>query len=139
MPPGRTEPEENNLTPAEWKVMKVVWRHRFRGCAARDVYTETAKTEGWAPTTTKSILRRLVEKGHLTARPVGNSHLYEPAGSALKSLLAAADNLLNNMLEGTSGLVISHMLEKSRLTDDELARLRDLIDERTRPEGPGKS
>ncbi|MFM7131502.1 MAG: BlaI/MecI/CopY family transcriptional regulator [bacterium] len=131
MAPARNESGENGLTPAEWKVMKVVWRHRYRGCAARDVYTETAKTEGWAPTTTKSILRRLVEKGHLTARPVGNSHLYEPAGSALKSLLAAADNLLANMLEGTTGLVITHMLEKSRLSDDELARLRQLIDDRT--------
>ena len=138
MAPARPEPEENNLTPAEWKVMKVVWRHRYRGCAARDVYTETAKTEGWAPTTTKSILRRLVDKGHLTARPVGNSHLYEPAGSALKSLLAAADTLLNNMLEGTSGLVISHMLEKSRLTDQELANLRNLIDQRTRNDQPGQ-
>lgn len=131
MAPARNESEENGLTPAEWKVMKVVWRHRYRGCAARDVYTETAKTEGWAPTTTKSILRRLVDKGHLIARPVGNSHLYEPAGSALKSLLAAADSLLANMLEGTTGLVITHMLEKSRLTDDELARLRQLIDDRT--------
>lgn len=131
MAPARNESEENGLTPAEWKVMKVVWRHRYRGCAARDVYTETAKTEGWAPTTTKSILRRLVEKGHLNARPVGNSHLYEPAGSALKSLLAAADNLLANMLEGTMGLVITHMVEKSRLSDDELARLRQLIDDRT--------
>lgn len=131
MAPARNESEENGLTPAEWKVMKVVWRHRYRGCAARDVYTETAKTEGWAPTTTKSILRRLVEKGHLNARPVGNSHLYEPAGSALKSLLAAADNLLANMLEGTTGLVITHMVEKSRLSDDELARLRQLIDDRT--------
>ena len=136
MAPGRTEPDESSLTPAEWKVMKVVWRHRYRGCAARDVYTETAKTEGWAPTTTKSVLRRLVDKGHLTARPVGNSHLYEPAGSALKSLLAAADNLLNNMLEGTTGLVISHMLEKSPLTDDELARLRALIDQRTSSDHP---
>ncbi len=131
MAPSKHESDENGLTPAEWKVMKVVWRHRYSGCAARDVYTETAKTEGWAPTTTKSILRRLVDKGHLTARPVGNSHLYEPAGSALKSLLAAADNLLNNMLEGTSGLVITHMLEKSRLSEDELAKLRKLIDERT--------
>lgn len=72
-----------------------------------------------------------MEKGHLTARPVGNSHLYEPAGSAVKSLLAAADSLLSNMLEGTTGLVITHMLEKSHLSQEELGRLRQLIDERT--------
>ena len=62
---------------------------------------------------------------------MGNAYLYEPAGSAVKSLLAAADNLIENLLEGTSGLVISHMLERTRLTDDDLARLRDLIDRRS--------
>jgi predicted transcriptional regulator len=136
MTDSRNSREDSLLTPAEWKVMKVVWRHRYRGCAARDVYTETARTEGWAPTTTKSILKRLVDKGHLSVRQVGNAYLYEPAGSAVKSLLAAADSLIENLLEGTSGLVISHMLERTRLTDDELARLRDLIDRRTadRPE-----
>ena len=123
--------DESLLTPAEWKVMKVVWRHRNRGCAARDVYTETARTEGWAPSTTKSILKRLVNKGHLGVRPVGNAYLYEPAGSTVKSLLAAADCLIENLLDGTSGLVISHMLERTRLTDDDLARLRDLIDRRS--------
>lgn len=127
----RNSRDESLLTPAEWKVMKVVWQHRKRGCASRDVYTETARTEGWAPTTTKSILKRLVNKGHLGVRQVGNAYLYEPAGSAVKSLLAAADNLVENLLEGTSGLVISHMLERTRLTDDDLARLRDLIDRRS--------
>jgi BlaI family penicillinase repressor len=123
-----------NLTPAEWKVMKIVWKYRDEGCSARDVYTETAKTEGWAPTTSKSVLHRLVEKGILQARPVGTSHLYKPAASAVKSLLAAADDLLGNILEGTTGLVVTHILEKCELTDDELARLRQLIDERTGPE-----
>jgi len=123
--------EENSLTPAEWKVMKVVWRYRGQGCAARDVYTETARTEGWAPTTTKSVLRRLVDKGIVKARPVGTSHLYEPAGTAVNSLLAAADNLLGNILEGTTGLVVTHILEKCELSDEEVARLQKLIEQRT--------
>ena len=127
----RSGQDENQLTPAEWKVMKVVWKYRDRGCAARDVYTETAKTEGWAPNTTKTVIRRLMEKGQLKARQVGNSNLYEPAGSTLAALLAAADQFMNNMLEGTTGLVISHMLENSRLSEDELAKLRRLIDEQS--------
>lgn len=131
---ARNETDDNHLTPAEWKVMKVVWKHRERGCAARDVYTETAKTEGWAHNTTKTIIRRLMDKGQLKARQVGNSYLYEPAGTALATLLAAADSFLNNMLEGTTGLVISHMLEKSNLSEEELAKLRQLIDDRTSAE-----
>ena len=132
------KPEQagGNLTPAEWKVMKIVWKYRDDGCSARDVYTEAAITEGWAPTTCKSVLHRLVEKGILQARPVGTSHLYKPAASVVKSLLAAADDLLGNILEGTTGLVVTHILEKCELTDSELDRLRKLIEERT---GNGKT
>jgi BlaI family transcriptional regulator, penicillinase repressor len=116
------------MTPAEWKVMKIVWRQK--GCAARAVYTEAGRALAWAPTTAKSVLRRLVEKGHLTTTQVGNSFLYRPAESAVKSLLAAADALLDNVLDGTTGLVLTHMVEKSQLSDDELAKLRKLLDAR---------
>jgi predicted transcriptional regulator len=130
--------EGGNLTPAEWKVMKIVWKYRDEGCSARDVYTEAAESEGWARTTSKSVLHRLVEKGILLARPVGTSHLYKPASSAVKSLLAAADDLLGNILEGTTGLVVTHILEKCELTDDELVRLQELIDQRKSTEKPGE-
>jgi BlaI family penicillinase repressor len=125
MPENAAEP----LTPAEWKVMKVVWRRQ--ACAARDVYEETAKAFGWAPSTAKSVLRRLVDKGCLTTTQVGNSFLYKPDKSAVQSLLGAADELLDSVLEGTTGLVLSHLVKKSRLSAKELADLRALLDAQT--------
>lgn len=117
------------LTPAEWKVMKIVWRRRK--CAARDVYEEAGLQFGWAPTTAKTVLRRLVEKGHLTVEQVGNSYLYRPSPATVRSsLLDAADTLLDNILEGTTGLVLSHLVRKSRLSPKELADLRALLEER---------
>ena len=118
-----------SLTPAEWKVMKVVWRQK--ACAARDVYAETRRVFGWAPSTAKSVLRRLVDKGCLTTTQVGNSFLYKPAESAVQSLLGAADELLDSVLEGTTGLVLSHLVKKSRLSAQELADLRALLDAQT--------
>jgi BlaI family transcriptional regulator, penicillinase repressor len=120
------------LTPAEWKVMKVVWRRQ--ACAARDVYEETAKAFGWAPSTAKSVLRRLVDKGCLSTTQIGNSFLYKPAESAVQSLLGAADELLDSVLEGTTGLVLSHLVKKSRLSAKDLADLRALLDAQT-PKG----
>jgi predicted transcriptional regulator len=118
-----------SLTPAEWKVMKIVWRKQ--ACAARDVYQEAQRELGWAPTTSKSILRRLVDKGCLTTTQVGNSFLYRPAEAAVKSLLGAADALLENMLEGTTGLVLSHLVERSKLTAEERDQLRALLERQT--------
>ena len=122
---SRESPEP--LTAAEWKVMKIVWR--LKSCAARDVYEEAGTAWGWAPSTTKTLLRRLVDKGHLTATAVGTSYLYRPARPAWPSIAGAADTLLENTLEGMDGKLLAYMVKKSRLTPDDLVQLRALLDE----------
>jgi len=134
---SRDTPEA--LTAAEWKVMKIVWR--LKSCAARDVYEEAGGLHGWAPSTTKSLLRRLVDKGHLTATAVGSSYLYRPSRPAWKSLAGAADTLLDNTMEGLDGKLLAYMVRKSRLTADDLAQLRLLLDQHpggTADEIPGE-
>jgi predicted transcriptional regulator len=116
-----------HLTAAEWKVMKIIWRQK--SCAARDVYEEARQAHGWAPTTTKTLLRRLVDKGHLRATAVGTSYLYRPARPAWRSLAGAADTLLANTMEGMNGWLLAYLVKKSKLTAHDLAQLRELLDE----------
>lgn len=119
-------PENNeSLTQAEWKIMRIVWRHK--SCGARDVYQEAGERCGWAISTVKTLLHRLVEKGHLKASKVGNSFVYRPSQPALKSLLTAADNLLENALTGMAGPLLMHLVKKSDLSAEDVARLRDLL------------
>ncbi|HUW82429.1 MAG TPA: BlaI/MecI/CopY family transcriptional regulator [Phycisphaerae bacterium] len=122
---SRRQPE--TLSPAEWKVMRIVWQHG--SCAARDVYEEAGRLHGWAVSTVKTMLRRLVAKGYLRTTRVGNSFLYRPARPALRPLLAAADDLLANAVEGTTGPLLVHMVKRSRLSAEDLAKLRALLDQ----------
>ena len=122
MPPSSPDP----LTAAEWKVMNIVWRQK--SCAARDVYQVAGQRFGWAPSTTKTLLRRLVDKRYLRTKRVGNSFLYRPARPALESLRRAADLLLESALEGTAGPLLAYMVRRSDLTVEELAELRSLLD-----------
>ena len=115
------------LSPGEWRIMRIVWR--LKECAARDVYTEAGEEHGWSVSTVKTMLRRLVEKGYLKAKPVGNSFLYRPAKSAIASLTKAADTLLENALEGTTGPLLAHMVKKSELSNEEVQELRALLDQ----------
>ena len=131
MPREAPEP----LTTAEWKVMKIVWRQKR--CAARDVYEEAGRAHGWAPSTTKTLLRRLVDKGHLSATAVGTSYLYRPARPAWQSLAGAADTLLDNTMEGLDGKLLAYMVKKSKLTPDDLAQLRTLLVEHARAGADG--
>lgn len=115
------------LTAAEWRVMRVVW---VQGdSAARDVYQVCGDRHKMAVSTVKTHLRRLVDKGYLTTTQVGNSFLYRATRPPLRSLLVAADRLLENAVEGTAAPLLAYMLKKSRISDDELAELRALLDQ----------
>jgi BlaI family transcriptional regulator, penicillinase repressor len=116
-------------------VMKIVWR--LKSCSAREVYEEAREAHGWAPSTTKTLLRRLVEKRHLTATAVGTSFLYRPARPAWQSLAGAADTLLDNTLEGMDGKLLAYMVKKSKLTPDDLAQLRAILEEQASGENGG--
>jgi predicted transcriptional regulator len=107
--------------------MRILWQRK--SCAARDVYQAAGEAHGWAPSTVKTLLRRLVEKGYLTTTQVGNSFLYRPARPALKSLCGAADALLENALEGTTGPLLSYMVKKSNLSAEEIEELKSLLDQ----------
>lgn len=114
-----------SLTRAELRVMKVVWQHGR--AAARDVVEATAAL-GWRPSTVKTLLRRLVEKGHLRATRVGNSFLYEPAEAPVSTLRRALDAVLDHVHDGLTAPLLAHLVERSDLTDAELAQLRALLD-----------
>jgi len=117
--------QKDPLTPAEWKVMRLVWQ--LGECAARDVYERAGELYGWTPSTVKTHLRNLVEKEFLEARRVGNSFLYKPRRTPLGALQRAADKLLEKTLEGTTAPLLAYMLKKSKLTDAELEDLRQLL------------
>ena len=62
--------DQKDLSPAEWKVMKIVWD--LQKGMAREVYTIAGREHGWTPTTVKTLLKRLVDKGYLLTSQVGN-------------------------------------------------------------------
>jgi BlaI family penicillinase repressor len=118
--------ERKDLSRAEWKVMKIVWE--LRKAMAREVYTIACEQYSWTPATVKTILKRLVDKGYVSTTQVGNGFVYRPAQTALSTLQSAADTLLTNAVEGMTGPLLAHMVERTSLTEDDLFALQKLID-----------
>lgn len=110
--------------------MKIVWE--LRKAMAREVYTIAGAEHDWSPATVKTLLKRLVDKGYLATTPVGNGFVYRPVRSALATLETAADSLLTNAIEGTTGPLLAHLVESAPLDDDELDALQALIDAKKR-------
>ena len=113
-------------TAAEWRVLKIVWD---RGpLAAREVVDAAAETSDWSTSTVKTLLRRLVDKGHLRTKRVGNSFLYSAGRSPMRSLRKAGDALLERASDATVGPLLAYLVRKSHLSEKELEELRNLIE-----------
>lgn len=119
--------KQKHLSQAEWKVMKIVWEQKEG--AARDIYSVASERYGWAIATVKTLLRRLVDKGYLNTKRIGNSYLYRPSRSAVTTLSGAAETLLGYAIEGSIGPVLMNLVKKSRLSSGEISELRRLLDD----------
>ena len=124
------------MSVAEWKLMRILWK--LKAGAIGDILPVAKTAHEWSRSTVKTMLMRLADKGYVATTRVGNSFLYEPKHSPIKSLLQAADQLLENALDGTSGPILAHMIKKSELSEDEIEDLRRLLDQHTKP-GKGKT
>lgn len=113
-------------TPAEWQVLSLVWK--AGALPTREVIAALQADTDWSVSTIKTLLRRLVDKGHLKTKAVGNGFVYSAKRSPQSSLRRAGEALLDRASEATVAPLLAHLVKKSGLRTDELAELRELID-----------
>lgn len=115
------------LTPAEWKIMKIVWE--IESGSAREIHEIADKRHQWAPTTVKTILSNLVEKGHLKVRDEGNKYIYRPAAPAIQTLTHAADDFIEKSVDEVRGQLLCYMANKVKLSLSDIDELQSILDQ----------
>jgi predicted transcriptional regulator len=120
------------LSAAQMEMMEVVWD---RGEATvGEIWKILSERRTIARNTVQTTIVRLEQRGWLKHRDEGGAFVYSavhPRRAAVKGLVA---RLADTAFEGSiSGLVMA-LLENHRLSPDEAARLRELIDRSERGE-----
>jgi predicted transcriptional regulator len=118
------------LSPAEWQMMKVFWEGG--ALAARDAYAALPEGHGWAYNTAKTLLARLVAKGALDYTQVGNSYLYEAACRREDVVLREMEEFVERVLDGEPAPVAVHLVRRAKLSREDVAELRLLLDQKER-------
>ena len=73
---------------------------------------------------------RLVAKGALQYEQVGNSHLYQPACSRERLARRELHRFVDRVLDGAGASAILHLIEETELDDQEVDRLRQLLEKK---------
>jgi predicted transcriptional regulator len=114
--------------------MTVLWR--AGPASARDVHAELLEATGWAYTTVKTMLDRLVEKGALRPKLRGKQTIYSPAVSQTAARTNALAALVERAFDGRLGGLVAHMADDRALSAKERADLENLLDKLERRAKP---
>lgn len=109
------------LTDAEWTVMNAVWNQN--PASVRDVLAQVGSSTGWAHTTVKTMLDRLVEKGALREKKRANASIYEPKLTRDDARTSALRSLMERSFEGSFGSLVHHLVSSEKLSRKERERL----------------
>jgi BlaI family penicillinase repressor len=114
------------LSRRERQIMDVLYR-TGRATAA-DVQAGMPDAPSYSAV--RTMLRILEDKGHVRHEPDGPRYVYIPTVARDKVKRSALKHVVNTFFEGSASQVMAALVELSPrdLDDDEIARLRELID-----------
>ncbi|MCX5643398.1 MAG: BlaI/MecI/CopY family transcriptional regulator [Phycisphaerae bacterium] len=118
------------LFEGEWAILQVVWEHE--PCAAPTVQEVLRESKGWAYTTVKTTMDRMVRKGFLTKERVRNLYLYR---SAVTRAQAQHNELLRTAQRAFDGALtpmVQFLMESKKLSEEDYQYLERLIQNRKR-------
>ena len=118
------------LTETEWAIIKTVWAHE--PCAAPTVQEILESSHGWAYSTVRTLMDRMVVKGHLKAEKVRNLTLYRSAVTRQQAQLGELRYALRHAFDGALKPMVETLLTSEKISAEELDELQALIDARRR-------
>lgn len=113
--------------------MKIVWERQ--PCSAGDVQEALADERGWAYSTVKTTMDRLVKKGVLALSRVRHVQLFSARLSRTEAARGDVRRLIERAFDGAVAPVFNHLVAHEKLTAEDLAALRQLINEKRRNGG----
>jgi len=122
---GRRARTPQELTEAEWAIMKVVWEQE--PCTAGTVQESLTETKAWAYSTVKTTMDRMVEKGFLAIEKIRNLQLFRSQISEVDAKRAEFRKMLKRAFDGALTPMMQFLIEHEGLSKDEAAQLRQLV------------
>ena len=119
-------PTRSGLTEAEWEIMKVVWEQE--PCAAGTVQEALAQSRGWAYSTVKTTMDRMVKKGLLTTHTIRNLSLFTSRISETEARRSEFRKMLKRAFDGALAPMMQFLLENEQFSDEDLNQLRQVVD-----------
>ncbi len=118
-------PDDVTFTERELDIMSVLWR---AGSGTVAEVKEALEVElGY--TSVLKMLQILERKGHIRHEKEGRAYRYFPTVTPEDAGRSALGRVVDKIFHGSAELTLTHLVETRSLSDEELDRMRQLLDE----------
>ena len=112
------------------KIMRVLWEHGE--ATARQITDAVSKIEPVAHSTIQTLLRKLEVKKAVAYEERERTFVFRPLVSESEVTQSATKDLISRVFHGSLSGLVAHVLENEDISDEEMTKLRRLIDEKSR-------
>jgi len=120
------ESKMKTLSEAEWNIMESLWESSPK--IGSQITADMAKRTGWSRSTTLTMLKRMTDKGLIACRDNGRMKAYIPLIEREVAVKKETESFLKRVYQGSVSMLVSGFVERQRLSPEELAQLRDILD-----------
>ena len=127
--PAKRGEKLRTLSPLELEVMGVVWQ--LGDCSSAEVIDAMGKVRPLAPTTIRTVLAKLRQKGYVELIPTIERG-YRFRAAVLRESVArrSLKDLLASLFRGSPREAIAYLLDDADVSDSEFEEIRRMIESR---------
>lgn len=117
-----------DVTDAELNVMQVLWQHGATSVrvVVRELYEEPTNSQ---TASVQTLLARLERKGYVQRQRDESGVTFRARVDREELIGRRLQGIAEELCEGSLGPLLAHLVQKQKLSPDELQSLRELIDE----------
>lgn len=115
------------LTNSEWHIMESLWEASPK--TATQLIRAMEEETGWAKSTTKTVLKRMEQKGYIAYREGGKAREYYAVLKREEVVESETSSFLNRIYNGSLGLMVNTLVKKQDIPEEEMEELYQIIKE----------
>lgn len=120
-------PNRPRLSDSQFEILRIVWQRDE--ITVSEVWQAVAANRPVARNTVLTVMDRLVKRGWLAKRTIGNTDLYRAAVSEQATLGDMLKRFVDSVFGGSADSLVVALLEGQDLSPAEARRIRQRIDE----------
>lgn len=116
-----------SLSNSEWHIMENLWEESPK--TATQLIKAMEEETGWAKSTTKTVLKRMEQKGCIAYREGEKAREYYPLLKRDEVVESETSSFINRIYNGSLGLMVNTLVKKQEISDQEMEELYQIIKE----------